>query len=169
MSVQYDIYLEEHIANVNKAAEWLCDHFEDIAKKLNPSRFGFQIFPDHDFSKYHANEYEAYDAYFYGDKSEKVVKAFNRAWLRHIHLNPHHWQHWVLQHDDEGEEILEMPEETVYEMICDWWSFSFKSGNLYEIFDWYEKHKGMKLHPNTRKLVEDTLERIRKELDKKES
>ena len=58
-----------------------------------------------------------------------------------------------------------MPENYVIEMICDWWSFSFKTGNLYEIFDWYEKHKGMVLHEKTRKLVEDTLNKIKKVLD----
>ncbi|MFR1480703.1 MAG: DUF5662 family protein [Hydrogeniiclostridium mannosilyticum] len=31
-----------------------------------------------------------------------VVQAFQRAWLLHIHRNPHHWQHWVLINDDPG-------------------------------------------------------------------
>ena len=57
-----------------------------------------------------------------------------------------------------------MPYHFVIEMICDWWSFSWKSGDLTGIFDWYEKHKEMKLHPKTRKLVEDTLNRIKEEL-----
>lgn len=34
-----------------------------------------------------------------------------------------------------------MPQEYIIEMICDWWSFSWYTGDLYEIFDWYEKHK----------------------------
>ena len=121
---------------------------------------------DHDISKYSEAEYTPYDNYFYGNKSYAVTKAFNYAWLHHIHNNPHHWQYWVLQHDDEPEEVLEMPYQFIVEMICDWWSFSWKNGNLYEIFDWYEKHKNMKLHPNTRKIVEGILEDIKKELDK---
>ena len=38
----------------------------------------------------------------------------------------------------ELETILEMPYDYIIEMICDWWSFSWQSGNLYEIFKWYE-------------------------------
>jgi predicted small metal-binding protein len=46
-------------------------------------------------------------------------------------------------------------------------SFSHKTGNLYEIFDWYKAHiKKMILHKNTKKLVEDILDKIKKELDK---
>ena len=68
---------------------------------------------------------------------------------------------------DEGIYALEMPKEFVYEMICDWWSFSHKTGNLYEIFDWYKAHsKKMILHENTRKLVEEILDKIKSELDK---
>lgn len=168
MSVEYDMYLEQHIANVNKAAEWLCDHFEDVAAALRiPSHA--MIFPNHDKSKFYPEEYIAYDAYFYGrNRSYDVVRKFNYAWLRHIHNNPHHWQYWVLKHDDEPEEALEMPYDYVVEMICDWWSFSFAKGNLMEIFDWYEQHKDMKLHENTRKLVEDFLKRIREELEEVE-
>ena len=58
-----------------------------------------------------------------------------------------------------------MPYEYVVEMICDWWSFSFKQGNLKEIFNWYENHKAkMILHENTRKLVEEILGRIKEKL-----
>lgn len=45
-----------------------------------------------------------------------------------------------------------MPLCYVFEMIADWWSFSFRQGNIREISSWYDKHKdGMKLHPKTRK------------------
>ena len=112
-------------------------------------------------------EYDAYDQYFYGgDKEDPIVKeAFNLAWLHHIHNNPHHWQHWLLVNDTDGTYALEMPEEYVYEMICDWWSFSFKINKLDEIFSWYEKHRDMVLHKNTRKLVEDLLDKIKKALE----
>lgn len=61
---------------------------------------------------------------------------------------------------------IEMPYKYVIEMICDWWSFSWSTGNLYEIFNWYEDHKKtMQLHKNTRKLVEDILSQIKKKLD----
>lgn len=169
MSKEYTTYLTEHIANVQKAGKWLISHFPDILSSDDKISLAMAI-TSHDGSKWFPEEYDAYDAYFYGgNKSHKVVSDFNYAWLHHIHSNPHHWQYWILQHDDEPEEILEMPKKYAVEMIADWWSFSFKSGNLRDIFDWYEKHKEMKLHPKTRKFVEDILERIKKELDKENS
>ena len=170
MSAEYDVYLEQHIANVNKAAEWLCNHFPEVGEAIEAWKSGGgYIFANHDKSKFSEEEYAPYDDYFYGEKTEAVEKAFNYAWLHHIHHNPHHWQYWVLQNDDEPEETLEMPYEYVVEMICDWWSFSFAKGNPMEIFDWYEQHKHMKLHDNTRKLVEDFLKRIREELEKEDN
>ena len=51
-------------------------------------------------------------------------------------------------------------------MICDWWSFSWRSGNLYEIFDWYAKHRdGIQMNDTSRKIIEDILNKIRTKLD----
>lgn len=166
MSYQYDAYFREHISNVKKASDWLIYHFPDLLGTVDEAKLRCHL-SMHDDSKASPEEYDAYDAYFYGgNRSHKVVSDFNYAWLHHIHQNPHHWQYWVLMHDDEPEEVLEMPIEFVVEMIADWWSFSFKKGDLSEIFGWYDKHKDMKLHPKTRKLVEDILSRIKAELNK---
>lgn len=159
MSYQYAEYLHDHRTNFGRALDWMKEH------EIIPYELEFAPASEHDLSKNSTEEYKPYDDYFYGNKSRRVVEAFKYAWLHHIHNNPHHWQYWVLQNDDEPEEILEMPEKYVYEMIADWWSFSWKSKNLYEIFVWYDDHKGMKLHPNTRKLVEDTLQKIREILN----
>lgn len=166
MSIAYDQYLREHIDNVQHGIEWLCDHIPYV-KSLVPDRIdllslGYQ----HDNSKFEGCEYDAYDEYFYGRKTPEVKKAFNYAWLHHIHCNPHHWQHWVLIHDDEPMEALQMPEKFVIEMIADWWSFSWKNEKLTEIFDWYAKHKdGMILHPKTREQVENILNLMKEELE----
>ena len=166
MSYLYNAYLDEHVSNVTKGFNWLHEHIPDI---IYDEYTGSVLCNCHDNSKYSSIEYDAYDEYFYGNnRSSKVVNDFNRAWLHHIHDNPHHWQHWVLVNDDpkKGSIALEMDRKYVIEMICDWWSFSWKTGNLYEIFDWYEKHKDyMILHKNTRKLVEDILNKIREKLD----
>ena len=114
-------------------------------------------------------EYDAYYAYFYGNnRSYEVVENYKKAWLRHIHRNPHHWQYWILINDDpkEGEIVLEMPYDYIIEMICDWWAFSWASGKLYEIFDWYEEHsKYMKLATGTRETVEYVLNAIKEKLE----
>lgn len=165
MSEQYDRYIEDHKQNVAKAYNWLKERLPDVIGHV--TEYGPCI--EHDQSKYDVEEYDAYDAYFYGrNRSYAVVNNFRRAWLDHIHRNPHHWQHWVLINDEpeEGTIALEMDYAYVVEMICDWWAFSHKSGNLYEIFDWYDKHKDrMILHDNTRKNVENILAAIKNELD----
>lgn len=165
MSEKYDDYLKEHIDNVNKGYEWLCGYLPEIADRKDCEWNTYH----HDHTKYNIEEYDAYDEYFYGNnKSYEVVNNFNKAWLMHIHKNPHHWQHWVLINDnpDEGEIILDMPYEFIVEMICDWWSFSWKNGDLYEIFKWYDEHKDyMKLSESTRTTVDYILTRIKQKLD----
>jgi hypothetical protein len=171
MSIEYDQYLKEHINNVEKAFNWLRDNID-----IPELRYSFNWVHTelHDESKYSTEEYTAYDEYFYGSNpSYSVKQKFNKAWLHHIHNNPHHWQYWVLLEDDpsNGNDYvcIEMPYEYVIEMICDWWAFSFKAGNLKEIFSWYEKHEPtMKLHPHTKTLVEKILRAIKETLDRQE-
>ena len=173
MSIKYDEYLNEHISNVCAAYDWLRVNLSDVARIERGFGTTLQLV-GHDSSKYCMEEYIAYDEYFYGDMTsaenslDQVREDFNYAWLHHIHNNPHHWQHWVLINDDpeEGTAALDIPYRYVLEMICDWWSFSFKTGNLYEIFDWYDAHKAhMILSKNTRELVEEILEKIKNKLD----
>ena len=165
MSIAYDQYLRDHIDFVQHGIAWLYDHIPYV-KTLVPNMMEvMSLGYCHDNSKRDPAEYDAYDNYFYGKKTAEVEKAFDYAWLHHIHCNPHHWQYWVLIHDDEPMEALEMPETYVIEMIADWWSFSWKSNNLFSIFDWYEKHsKGMILHPKTRELVERILSLMEEDL-----
>lgn len=167
MSVQYDIYLHNHRENVYKGFEYLRDNIPELMKPcITEHQFRFA----HDLSKDDPEEYLAYDKYFYGNnRSYAVVNDFRKAWLRHIHHNPHHWQHWILHNDEpkEGEIVLEMPYNYILEMICDWWAFSWDKGDLTEIFNWYEAHQDyMKLHPNTRVTVENILNKIKASITK---
>lgn len=166
MSLAYSKYLEEHFKNVYAAYDWIKTNIPEV---LNGEDYEIQIRYNHDASKYDPEEYEAYDRYFYGkEKTPEIKKEFRLAWLHHIHHNPHHWQHWVLIRDepDEGIVALDMPHEYIIEMISDWWSFSWKTGNLTEVFDWYNQHKDyMKLSDNTRKIVEEILDKIREKLE----
>ena len=172
MSLAYDEYLGEHIGNVKSALEWMFRH-ELIKRDVYNAIIGrWRNWQTHDESKYSSEEYDAYDLYFYGkegkseEENSSIDREFDYAWLHHIHQNPHHWQYWVLIGDEEGPRALEMPEHDVAEMIADWWSFSWESNDLRDIFDWYEKHKHtMILHEKTRALVEDTLDRMADILD----
>ena len=169
MSEKYDEYIKEHKENVTMAFRWLVKNLPELFENNDfKADCEYCCEFNHDNSKYEEDEYEAYDKYFYGgNKSFDVVQNFNKAWLKHIHRNPHHWQHWVLINDDpnEGEIILDMPDEYIIEMICDWWSFSFKKGDLKEIFNWYEEHeKYMKLSDYTRRRVCAILSLIKSKL-----
>lgn len=165
MSKEYDAYLDEHIAAVGKAAHWMVEHLQSVQRLPDEQIEDFLLnVGEHDRSKYDLVEYMPYDAYFYGTPNEE---AFNVAWLHHIHRNPHHWQHWVLVNDDgefgePGKVVaLEMPITCVLEMVADWWSFSWRSGNLREVFGWYEDRRGcIVLHEDTRRHVEGLLDEI---------
>jgi hypothetical protein len=115
-------------------------------------------------------EYDAYCEYFYGERTPEVEEGFDYAWLHHQHSNPHHWQYWLLREDDGGTKALEIPYEYILEMVCDWWSFSWKNNDLYEIFNWYDNNKKkMILHEKTEVIVENILRQIKDILDKRYS
>lgn len=164
MSRQYDSYLKQHRDNVKKGYTWLATNLPECLDDI--AAFNIDL---HDASKDEIAEYDAYDNYFYGNqKTPDVIEAFNYAWLHHIHCNPHHWQYWVLINDEpnEGETVLEMPYHYILEMIYDWWAFSWSKGDLTEIFSWYDSHKKyIKLHNNTRSIVEEILGLIKDKLE----
>jgi len=170
MSLEYDEYLKEHIQNVTNGLRWIADNLN--LRKLGISESDVSLALEnaglHDQSKYDQEEYRPYDDYFYGgNKSHAVKTAFDEAWLHHQHVNPHHWQYWVLINDDDGvNKALPMPTDYILEMIADWWSFSWREGNLMEIFNWYDKHRDVILfEEETRKTVEKILNEMRKVLE----
>lgn len=166
MSKKYDEYIIEHKRAVTMAYDWLRKNLEGITSQDIWDKTEYLI-SIHDNSKYDENEYKAYDTHFYGNKSYQAEVDFEVAWLKHIHKNPHHWQHWVLYHDDPNKPYtyLEMPTEYMIEMICDWWSFSWRKGDLREIFNWYEEHKiQMLLNVSTREQVVLILDMIKHKL-----
>lgn len=184
---QYDEYLSTHIRNVRRAYNWLKTNLPEVLSQDNYideiSYYGEleDIIKLHDRSKYNkvpikdnyydlSIEYDPYVTHFYGTRTPESEKQFDKAWLSHIHQNPHHWQHWLLQHDSGELEALDMPYVFIIEMICDHWSFSWKSNNLLEIFSWYEKNKSnMILSDKTRKIYETILEQIKQCLEEKDN
>lgn len=167
MSNEYDEYLRVHKTMVYECAQWMFNNLVTVNDCDDEARFLFlQNAANHDESKYSAEEYYAYDEYFYGTKDEN---EFNKAWLHHIHHNPHHWQYWILFEDDPGqnrEKAIEMPVEYALEMVADWWSFSWKEQKLDEVLKWYDNHKNkIILHPKTRALVESILNEIKETLE----
>lgn len=171
MSQAYDEYIQTHKQFVIEAFKYLKENlpeiFGDPADGIS-AEVEHNIIYGHDQSKTSKEEYDAYDNYFYGNRSYENVEKFNYAWLHHIHNNPHHWQHWVLINDDpdEGRKILDMPDIYIIEMICDWWSFSLKQNKPEEIFNWYDAHKRyMLLSEYTRSKVEYILKLLKRKLE----
>ena len=164
MSKEYNEYLRQHRENVAKGFKWIKHYLPELIIEMPNVDYEHQICYAHDQSKNEEDEYNAYDDYFYGmNVSYEVKEKFYYAWLKHIHKNPHHWQHWILINDEpeEGEIIMDMPYNYILEMVCDWWAFSWNSGELGEMFGWYMKHKfNMKLSDRTRKYVEYILMKI---------
>ena len=157
---QYIEYLDAHIANVKRAYKWLLEHHVDSKFDFGDEDLIEKNIKGHDKSKWSDEEFESYAQFFYGKKSAENTLTFNEAWNHHQKCNLHHWQYWVLIQDDPGEKMLplEMPAEYIVEMVCDWWAFSFKTGNLQEIFEWYKKNKDAQImHKTTRKNVEKLL------------
>lgn len=80
MSFQYDQYLARHRANVKRGFDWLSENLPGLM--TNTLTAGWNTEFAHDQSKNEPDEYEAYDAYFYGNnRSYEVVQRYQRAWL----------------------------------------------------------------------------------------
>ena len=171
MSLAYCEYLDQHISCVDKGIRWFLENRPDILRDFGLSVEDVRICI-HDQSKFSVEEFAPYDKYFYGkEKTPEVKENFNYAWLHHIHHNPHHWQYWVLIHDEPNEqtEALAMPSIYILEMVCDWWAFSWAKGDLTEILKWYDEHKDhMILHTETRKKIDILLGAIREYTDELE-
>ena len=93
---QYNQYLEQHIGNVQRGYEWLKENLPEVLSEDNyiheTSYYGEldEIIEQHDKSKYNkvpdaenyydlACEWDAYNDYFYGEKTPEVESAFNKA------------------------------------------------------------------------------------------
>lgn len=111
----------------------------------------------HDVSKFLPDEWFPYKNFFYGEKTDETKQAFDEAWLRHIHRNPHHWQNYLLCEDSGKIKILEMPLPVLLEMIADWRGVG-KAQGFDSVREWYKKNKDvMVLHQRTRVTVEHFL------------
>lgn len=162
---EYDHYIKEHRQNVKNAFEWLkltiLPSFLD-KEKINSIE---KLINYHDLSKYSVKEFFAYNDYFFEREKGKNEEDFKYAWLHHIHHNPHHWEHWVICEEGGEPEALDIPIQHIVEMICDWWSFSWKVNNLHEIFDWYSNNKeDMFFSKNTKSTIEAILKEIEMQL-----
>lgn len=128
----------------------------------------------HDLSKLRPDEWRPYAESFYGpwpyaERPAAVKRAFDVAWLAHIHRNRHHPAHWVLRNDTDGVALLKMPERYVREMVADWVGAGMaikghgwdRAGEATR--GWWAANKdrsGYAMHPDTLALVERLLHQL---------
>ena len=163
---KYLKYLSDHIGGVQRAYIEILEPYLITESGLTVedlTKLRLQI-EDHDGSKYSTEEWEPYLDHFYpkDKETESQKTAYDKAWLHHQKVNPHHWQYWILVKDSpkNGESKyvpLDMDDFAIYEMLCDWSSFQFtRPGSTAN--KWYEDNKGqIILSDNTRSIVEKIL------------
>lgn len=115
----------------------------------------------HDMSKFKPSEWLPYAFTFYapdGSKQYKETADFAEAWNHHQKRNKHHWQYYLITWDRGETEALPMPKKYLLEMVADWMGAGRAITGRWETKEWYDKNKDtIKLHPETRKAVEDIL------------
>ena len=151
-------YIEEHKANVKKFSTWLEENLPELFEEIDLDAF-HEIIEEHDDSKFSEEEFEPYAQKWFGDK--KKTPAYEEAWKHHWMNNEHHPEFWL------GED---MPYIYILEMLCDWGSFSIKSGDMTELSKfYYDKAKDdeeKNISDNTKKIIEEILSKINSMLDK---
>lgn len=167
---QYDEYLSLHIHNVQRAWYELLRPYlvEQGMAEEELQEIDFRI-DAHDASKLDSEEYQPYAEWFYGEHPDEgeAKDAFDLAWVHHQNNNEHHWQYWVLIQDtDEPKYLaLDMSKPAVYEMLCDWHSFSAKDAES-TAYSWYNKNKeNMLLSDNTIAIIDSLIDVFKKPLN----
>ena len=174
MSREYDQYLANHKESVGRAYQWFKENMPEFVQQslvggMTLGELEHQILVAHDSSRTRLDEYPAYDRHFFaGLPLDNTRDDFNLAWLKHIHRNPHHWEYWVIPHEvTELTWAYEMPQNYVLEMLCDWWSSSWRNYEPDHIVEWWDRHKdGMILHQKTRDLIHETIWTMKERLKK---
>lgn len=116
----------------------------------------------HDQSKFSDEEFEAAAERFHG--GDPNPDRYGRAWLHHVHANPHHWQHWIFPDGfvprgtsvEAG--VMEMPPEYALEMVADWMGSSMAYTGSWDMTKWLNGNMGrIRLHTKTAACVREIL------------
>lgn len=153
---EYLDYINIHIANVKKV--WDRVRIFLVEAQMTPEIIDEvdRNIPFHDVSKFLSSEFEGYRQFFYPTSEEiRSVDVFNRAWNHHCKHNQHHWEYWIIP-EKERNLILDMPQEMILEMLCDWTAMSLFFKDLPSEF-YARKKQGMILSSSTRALTEAWL------------
>lgn len=121
----------------------------------------------HDESKASIEEFPHYANYYHGPQEDRDPDAYARAWLHHIHHNPHHWQHWIFSdgYAPSGSNIengvVEMPKHYALEMVADWMGAEKAYGGSWDMTKWLLKNKPrIRVHSQTAVYLDSVLSSI---------
>lgn len=161
---RYDLPLDV----IERYTEYLKRHIEAVQYAGIDLGVPMEQLNIHDKSKWSKIEFEGYAKNFYGG-GEKYQYAyeFSQAWLHHIHLNEHHWEHWIfpnsydMPNSQVEDNCLPMPDNFVLEMIADWQGASFSITGSWDIGDWLQKQlPKVRLHSQSKKFLIKTLKSL---------
>ena len=145
-------YIEEHKERVKQFADWLKENLPELFDNIDAELFD-EMIREHDDSKFSEEEFEPYAQKWFNNSGKTL--EYEEAWKHHWMNNEHHPEYWL------GED---MPYIYILEMICDWGSFSMKSGNIKELSDFYynkaRDDEEKNLSENTKVIIEEILEKI---------
>ena len=115
------------------------------------TKFVFRLLV-HDYSKFYPDEWTSYRDWF-NDRPEsdpeksQAHDRFDYGWLKHIHRQDHHWQHWSQIRDatsvHEGSELIQppIPDLAMREMVADWAGAGRAQHGEWEVEEWYLKNE----------------------------
>lgn len=151
-------YILEHIERVGQFADWLKEKVPELFDEIDIDIFD-DLIKEHDASKFSEEEFEPYAQKWFNNSGKTL--EYEEAWKHHWMNNEHHPEYWL------GED---MPYIYILEMICDWGSFSIKSGDFRELSDfYYDKAKDdpeKNLSDATKEIIEEILAKINLVLDR---
>lgn len=157
---EYKKYILEHKERVQQFADWLKENLPELFDEIDIELFNDMI-REHDESKFEEEEFEPYAQHFYGSKDNDF--EYSEAWKHHWTHNEHHPEFWL------GED---MPYIYILEMLCDWGSFSIDKKDFHELINYYydqaKDDEEKNLSDNTKKIIEEILDKIKVILDGEE-
>lgn len=137
--------------------------FKEAGEKIGVPSSQLEL---HDDSKFSIDEFPYYARHFHGGGDPD---GFAKAWLHHIHYNPHHWQHWIFPQSHmprnaqnvEAGGVVEMPPCYALEMVADWMGASMAYTGSWDIQKWlWDNMPKITIHSKTAVYLRDYLDAL---------
>lgn len=143
----------------------LIKHIEYVREAGGKIGVSPKLLQIHDDSKFSIDEFPAYAKHFFGGGSPE---DFSKAWLHHIHSNPHHWQHWIYPQGYTPKNttvevggVVPMPRPYALEMIADWMGSSMAYTGSWDMQKWlWDNMPKITVHSETAQYLRSVLDAL---------